>query len=196
MNAPHKAPTAEIGAPVVYHHFIGGEYVDPAGGEWIDSTDPYRNAVWAKIPRGTKADVDAAVAAAKRAMTDGPWAGMTPTQRGKIMRRLGDLVAENAQRLAEIEVRDNGKLMSEMQAQLNYHPEWWYYYAGLADKIEGSVIPIDKPDHFAFTSHEPVGVVGALTAWNSPLMFIAWKCAPARAAGCSVVVKPSEFTSA
>ncbi|MEM8790487.1 MAG: aldehyde dehydrogenase [Pseudomonadota bacterium] len=179
-----------------YQLFIGGEYVDPADGGWLESADPYRNAVWARIPRGTEADVDRAVRAAKDAMTIGPWATMGPSARGKIMRRIGDLVAENAQSLAETEVRDNGKLMSEMLGQLNYHPEWWYYYAGLADKIEGGVVPIDKPDHFAFTDHEPVGVVGALTAWNSPLMFIAWKCAPAFAAGCSVVVKPSEFTSA
>ena len=86
--------------------------------------------------------------------------------------------------------------MSEMLGQMRYLPEWWYYFAGLADKVEGAVIPIDKPDLFTFTLHEPVGVVGALTAWNSPLLFIAWKCAPALAAGCSVVVKPSEFTSA
>ena len=191
MNAPHQP-----GETTTYRHFIAGEYSDPAEGAWIDTTDPYRNAVWARIPRGSAADVDRAVAAAKEAMTTGPWASMTATARGKILRKIGDLVAENAQRLAEIEVRDNGKLMSEMLGQLNYHPEWWYYYAGLADKIEGGVIPIDKPDHFAFTDHEPVGVVGALTAWNSPLMFVAWKCAPALAAGCSVVVKPSEFTSA
>ncbi|MEM6550075.1 MAG: aldehyde dehydrogenase [Pseudomonadota bacterium] len=188
------AMTAE--APVVYRQFIDGDYVDPAEGDWFDSTDPYQNTVWARIPRGTAADVDRAVKAASRAMTTGPWAGMTPTERGKIMRRIGDLVAENGERLALLEVRDNGKLMTEMRAQLKYHPEWWYYFAGLADKIEGGVVPIDKPDHFAFTTHEPVGVVGALTAWNSPLMFVAWKCAPAFAAGCSVVVKPSEYTSA
>lgn len=179
-----------------YRHFINGEYVDPIDGEWFDSDDPYKGEVWARIPRGSAADVDAAVSAARTAMYDGPWAKMHASQRGKLMRKLGDLVAENAERLARIEVRDNGKLMTEMQGQLNYHPEWWYYYAGLADKIEGTVIPIDKPGHFAFSEHEPVGVVGALTAWNSPLMFVAWKCAPAMAAGCSVVVKPSEFTSA
>lgn len=181
---------------VTYRNFIDGAERDPIGGKWLDSHDPYRGEVWARVPRSDGADVDAAVAAAKRAMTDGPWASMGPTARGKIMRRLGDLVAENAERLAQIEVRDNGKLMREMLAQLRYHPEWWYYFAGLADKIEGTVVPIDKADHFAFTEHEPVGVVGALTAWNSPLMFVAWKCAPAFAAGCSVVVKPSEFTSA
>ncbi|HUF88233.1 MAG TPA: aldehyde dehydrogenase [Thermohalobaculum sp.] len=179
-----------------YRHFIDGDYTDPAGGEWFDSMDPYRGEPWARIPRGTAADVDRAVAAAKRAMTEGPWAGMTPSERGKAMRRLGDLVAREAERLAGIEVRDNGKLMSEMLGQLRYHPEWWYYFGGLADKIEGAVVPIDKADHFTFTSHEPVGVVGAITAWNSPLLFIGFKCAPALAAGCSVVVKPSEFTSA
>ena len=179
-----------------YQHYIDGAYVDPAGGEWFDSHDPYRGEVWARIPRGSAEDIDRAVAAARRAMTTGPWATMTPSARAKCMRKLGDLVAANAERLAEIEVRDNGKLMSEMLGQLRYHPEWWYYFAGLADKVEGAVPAIDKPDIFAFTTHEPVGVVGALTAWNSPLLFIAWKCAPALAAGCSVVVKPSEFTSA
>jgi aldehyde dehydrogenase (NAD+) len=179
-----------------YQHFIDGAYADPAGGEWFDSHDPYRGEVWARIPRGSAEDIDRAVAAARRAMTTGPWATMIPSARARCMRKLGDLVAANAERLAETEVRDNGKLMSEMLGQLRYHPEWWYYFAGLADKVEGAVPPIDKPDIFAFTTHEPVGVVGALTAWNSPLLFIAWKCAPALAAGCSVVVKPSEFTSA
>ncbi|WP_339952209.1 aldehyde dehydrogenase [uncultured Albimonas sp.] len=183
-------------ALVTYRHFIDGAEVDPAGGEWLDSHDPYRDAVWARIPRGTAADVDLAVKAAKRAMEEGPWATMSASARGKLMRRLGDLVTANAQALAEVEVRDNGKLMSEMLGQLNYHPEWWHYFAGLADKIQGGVVPIDKPDHFAFTDHEPVGVVGCLTAWNSPLLFVAWKCAAAIAAGCAVVIKPSEFASA
>ena len=137
-----------------------------------------------------------AVKAADEAMWQGPWSKMTASARGKVMRKLADLVAANAERLAEIEVRDNGKLLAEMLGQLRYHPEWWRYFGGLADKIEGAVVPIDKPDMFAFTRHEPVGVVAALTAWNSPLLFIAWKCAPALAAGCTVVVKPSEFTSA
>ncbi|MEL7471247.1 MAG: aldehyde dehydrogenase [Pseudomonadota bacterium] len=178
-----------------YQHYINGAYVDPAQGQWFDSHDPYRGEVWAQMPRGTAADVDAAVAAAKAAL-DGPYGDLTASARGKLMRRLGDLVAENADRLAAIEVRDNGKLLSEMAGQMKYHPEWWYYFAGLADKVEGSVIPIDKPNHLAFTRHEPVGVVGAITAWNSPLLFVAWKCAPAIAAGCAVVIKPSEFTSA
>jgi (Z)-2-((N-methylformamido)methylene)-5-hydroxybutyrolactone dehydrogenase len=128
-------------------------------------------------------------------MRDGPWASTTATERGKLMVRLADLVAENSERLAEIEVRDNGKLLAEMRGQLNYHPEWWRYFGGLADKVQGAVMPIDKPDVMAFTRHEPIGVVAALTAWNSPLLFVAWKCSAAIAAGCSVVVKPSEFAS-
>lgn len=179
-----------------YNHFINNEYVEPLDGEWMDTVNPYTGKAWAKVPKGSARDVDRAVQAARQAMTSGPYARMTPSERGKMMMRLADLVQANAERLAEIEVRDNGKLLSEMLGQLKYHPEWWRYFGGLADKLEGGVVPIDKPDHFAFTTQEPVGVVGALTAWNSPLLFIAWKCAPAIAAGCSVVVKPSEFTSA
>jgi aldehyde dehydrogenase (NAD+) len=178
-----------------YNHYIDGGEVAPESREWLESIDPYLGEPWARIARGTAADVDRAVTAAARVMRGGPWASATATQRGKLMTRLADLVAENAERLAEIEVRDNGKLLAEMRGQLSYHPEWWRYYGGLADKIQGAVMPIDKPDVMAFTRHEPVGVVAALTAWNSPLLFVAWKCAAAIAAGCSVVVKPSEFAS-
>jgi aldehyde dehydrogenase (NAD+) len=178
-----------------YHQYIDGGEVEPDAGEWLDSIDPYLGEPWARIARGTAADVDRAVTAAARAMRDGPWASITATERGKLLVRLADLVAQNAEHLAEIEVRDNGKLLAEMRGQLNYNPEWWRYFGGLADKIEGAVMPIDKPDMMAFTRHEPVGVVAALTAWNSPLLFVAWKCAAAIAAGCSVVVKPSEFAS-
>lgn len=179
-----------------YQHFIDGQYVDPVSGRWFDSVNPYLGEAWARIPQGCAQDVDRAVAAASRAMREGPWSKMIASERGKLMNRLADLVEKNAQRLAEIEVRDNGKLLAEMRAQVNYHPEWWRYYGGLADKVEGRVMPIDKPNMFAFSRSEPVGVVGAITAWNSPLLFIAWKCAPALAAGCTVVIKPSEFTSA
>lgn len=179
-----------------YRLFIDGEYVDSASGQWIESVDPYSGEVWARVPSGNSADVDRAVTAAKHAFEDPKWADLSATARGKLMRRLGDLINENADRLAELEVRDNGKLLSEVKAQMLYHPEWWYYFGGLADKIEGSIMPIDRKDAFSYTLYEPLGVVGAITAWNSPLLFIAWKCAPALAAGNTVVVKPSEFTSA
>ena len=134
--------------------------------------------------------------AAHKAFTDGDWPKLTATQRGALLRKLGDLIAEQARHLAEIEVRDNGKLIAEMGAQTAYMAQWYYYYGGLADKIEGAVIPTDKPDMFNYTRHEPLGVVAAIMPWNSPLLLTAWKLAPALAAGNTVVIKPSEFTSA
>src|SRR5690349_8987518 len=121
---------------------------------------------------------------------------MTATDRGHLLRRLGDLVAENAEHLARIEVTDNGKLINEMAFQLRYIPQWYYYFGGLADKIQGAVIPIDKSDTFNFTRHEPLGVCVGITAWNSPLLLLSYKVAPALAAGNTFVAKPSEFTSA
>lgn len=179
-----------------YQLFIDGAFVDPVSGSWFDSIDPYRGTVWAKLPRGGEADVERAVAAAKRAMTEGPWSRMSATERGSVLVRLAGLIADNSERLAQVEVRDNGKLLTEMLGQMRYIPNWWRYYGGLADKLQGHIVPIDKPDMFAFVEHEAVGVVAALTAWNSPLLFVAFKCAPALAAGCAVVVKPSEFASA
>ena len=181
-----------------YQHWINGVPVAPASGQWLETEDPYSGEAWARIARGNKQDGELAVAAAKEAMESGPWSKMTATDRGRVLRRIGDLLADpnNAQRLAEVESRDNGKILAEMQGQMKYLPEHWYYFAGLADKIEGAVLPVDKPDMLAMTYREPVGVVVALTAWNSPLMFFALKCAPALAAGCSVVLKPSEFASA
>jgi len=180
-----------------YQHWINGAWEAPASAEWLESVDPYHGEAWARIPRGNGEDADRAVAAAYDAMHRGPWSRMTATERGKILRRIGDLISDsrNARRLAEIESRDNGKILAEMEGQLKYLPEHWYYFAGLADKIEGSVVPVDKADMVAMTYREPVGVVTALTAWNSPLMFFTIKCAPALAAGCSVVLKPSEYAS-
>jgi aldehyde dehydrogenase (NAD+) len=179
-----------------YQLRIGGRSLDPQGGQWFETQNPFTGQSWAEIPRGDARDVDAAVQAAHGALGAGPWAEMTATQRGALMRRLGDRIARDAARLAATEVRDNGKLLAEMGAQLNYLPQWFYYYGGLADKVQGATLPLDKKGYFAFTRHEPVGVVAAITPWNSPLLLLAWKLAPALAAGCTVIVKPSEFTSA
>lgn len=178
-----------------YRMFIGGEWVAAESGEWFESFDPFAGKPWALVARGAKADVDNAVAAAYSALKGGEWSKLNATQRGALMRRLGDLIARDAEKLAGLEVQDNGKLFAEMGAQVRYLPQWYYYYAGLADKIEGSVIPIDKADTFNFTRHEPIGVVAAITPWNSPLLLATWKLAPALAAGCTVVLKPSEHTS-
>lgn len=179
-----------------YQLYIDGEWRDPANGEWLDTVNPYSGDVWAQIPRGNGDDAEAAVKAARDAFREGPWATMHPRERGELLRKLGDLIAENAEKLAEIEVRDNGKLMAEMLGQMNYLPQWYYYYGGLADKIEGAVLPIDKPDVMTYTRHEPLGVIVGITPWNSPLLLATWKLAPALAAGNTFILKPSEFTSA
>jgi len=177
-----------------YAMLIGGRWVPSASNSWFESVNPFTAMPWAYVPRGTQQDVDCAVQAAKTAFY-GPWRKLTATARGALLRRLGDLVAENAERLAEIESTDNGKLLAEMRAQLNYIPQWFHYFGGLADKIEGRVIPIDKPGVFNFTREEPLGVIAAITPWNSPLLLAAWKLAPALAAGNTVVWKPSEYSS-
>ena len=175
---------------------IGERWTDAAAGEWFDSLDPYSGETWAQMPRGRAADADAAVRAADRAFREGAWPAMTASARGMLLHRLGDLVAANAERLAELEVRDNGKLRTEMLGQMKYLPQWFYYYGGLADKVEGAVTPIDKPGMFHYVSYEPLGVVVAIAPWNSPLLLAVWKIAPALAAGNTIVVKPSEFSSA
>jgi len=179
-----------------YQAWINSEWVNPASGEWFETENPFTGKPWAMIPRCNAEDANRAVQAAYTAYDKGPWASMSASQRGMLLRRLGDLIAENAEWLADVEVRDNGKLKAEMYGQTQYMPQWYYYFGGLADKIEGAVIPIDKPGMFNFTQHEPLGVVAVITPWNSPLLLTTWKLAPALAAGNTVVIKPSEFTSA
>jgi acyl-CoA reductase-like NAD-dependent aldehyde dehydrogenase len=179
-----------------YKMYIAGEWVDAAGGAHFESDNPYTGKPWALMPRGGTADVERAVQAARKAFTSGEWPKLTASKRGALLRKLADLIGEQSKSLAEIEVRDNGKLYAEMSAQTAYMAQWYYYYGGLADKIEGAVIPTDKPDTFNYTRYEPLGVVAAIIPWNSPLLLLAWKLAPALAAGNTVVIKPSEYTSA
>ncbi|MEJ2456741.1 MAG: aldehyde dehydrogenase [Novosphingobium sp.] len=178
-----------------YNHYIGGEWVEPSSGEYFDTDNPYTGEIWARIARGNADDVDRAVQVAKAAFDAGEWPAMRPTQRGKLLVRLAEIIEREAERLAELEVRDNGKLIAEMGLQTQYLAEWYRYYGGMADKIEGAVLPSDRPGMLNFTRYEPLGVVAMITAWNSPLLLLAWKLAPALAAGNTAVVKPSEFTS-
>ncbi len=140
--------------------------------------------------------VDRAVDAAHAAFTSGPWPKLSASARGALLRKVAGLIAQQGPRLSEIETSDNGKLIGETTFQANYLPQIFNYYAGLADKIEGAVIPVENPGIHAYTRLEPVGVVAAITPWNSPLLIGAGKLANALAAGCTVVLKPSEFTSA
>ena len=176
--------------------YVGGRWVDASAGGHFETDDPYRGEPWALIPRGSAEDVERAVNAARQAFTSGAWPSLTASQRGALLRKLGDLVTQHSKSLAEVEVRDNGKLFAEMSAQTAYMAQWYHYYGGLADKVEGAVLPTDKPDTFNYTRYEPIGVVAAIVPWNSPLLLTAWKLAPALAAGNTVVIKPSEYTSA
>src|SRR5262245_49435537 len=173
----------------------GGSWLDAHSRDWFESINPFTAEPWALIPRGAKEDVDRAVRSAKTAFCASDWRKMTASARGTLLHRFADLVADAAETLARIETTDNGKLLAEMRAQLNYIPQWFRYFGGLADKIEGRVMPIDKPGVFNFTREEPLGVVATITPWNSPLLLAAWKLAPALAAGNTVVWKPSEFSS-
>jgi acyl-CoA reductase-like NAD-dependent aldehyde dehydrogenase len=136
------------------------------------------------------------VQAAQRAFVDGPWSRMTPTERGRCLRRLADLLAENSERLGRTETVDTGKMLKETRWQAKYIAEFFHFYAGCADKISGETLPIDKPDLFVFTRREPLGVVAAIVPWNSQLFLVAVKIGPALAAGNTVVLKASEHASA
>lgn len=174
---------------------IDGEWVDAADGRTFESLNPASSEAWADIPEATADDVDRAVRAAHRALNEGPWANMTPTARGKVLRRLADLLAEHSEELGRIESVDTGKLLSETRWQAKYIAEFFEFYAGCADKIQGATLPIDKPDMIAMTLREPLGVVAAVVPWNSQLFLVAVKIGPALAAGNTVVLKASEHGS-
>ena len=175
--------------------YIDGQWAKPASGQYFETVDPFTAQPWAMVARGGAEDADRAVRAAHRAFKEGPWGKMHPSERGKLIHRLGTLIEEHADALAEIEVRDNGRLLAEMQHQIRYVPKWYYYYAGLADKIEGVVHPCDKPA-LSYSRPEPLGVCVAIIPWNAPLLLLSLKAAPALAAGNTLVLKPAEHTSA
>lgn len=181
---------------------IGDSWVAAQSGEVIPSLDPATGKLLANIPAGDAADVDLAVAAAREALNDGRWRGLTPSERARVLWRIADLIEENIDELAELETLDQGKpLYVGRWAEIPGAVEQFRYFAAQATKIEGSTIPSSinyQPEGkrvFAYTEKQPVGVVGAIVPWNSPLVLTAMNLAPALAAGCSLVLKPAENTS-
>lgn len=170
--------------------YINGQFED--GAAQFDSINPATGQVWAKMPEARTDEVNRAVAAASQALQDSAWAGLTASQRGKLLYKLADLIEKSAPQLAQYETSDTGKIIRETSSQIAYVAEYYRYYAGIADKLEGSYLPIDKQDMQAWTIREPVGVVAAIVPWNSQLFLSAVKVGPALAAGCTVVLKASE----
>jgi aldehyde dehydrogenase (NAD+) len=176
--------------------FIHGESVPAISGKTFESLNPFTGEPWAQLADGGPDDIDRAVASSRSAF-EGEWGQATGFQRAAVMRNIAAAITDNAERLALLEVRDSGKLMREMRGQLLNLGNWYLYYSGLADKLEGKTVPQMAPNtYFGFTTRVPVGVVGAITPWNSPLLLLTWKLAPLLAAGCTCVTKPSEHAPA
>ena len=180
--------------------FIDGQLVDARSGKTFATVNPATGETLATIAEGEAADIDLAVRAARRAFDDGPWGRMTPSERGRIIWRIGDLISEHLEEFAQLETLDNGKPLAVARAaDVPLAAELFRYMAGWATKIEGNTIPLSVPyapgaEFHAYTLREPVGVVGQIIPWNFPLLMAAWKLGPALATGCTVVLKPAEQT--
>lgn len=181
-----------------YQYFADNKWHDPIEGGYIDSENPANGQVWARVPDCRAADVNRAVAAAKTAFYDGPWGRMQAAERGRLLRRMGDVISRHADRLGAVETQDNGKLPAMITPGLR-EGQWlvdsFHYYAGMCDKFEGRLIPAEAPDMHNYVKWEPFGVVAQVLPWNSPLGTLFWKLAPCLAAGNTVVMKPSEHAS-
>ena len=164
-------------------HFIDGEWADASSGRTFPSINPTNAKPWYHAAEGTREDIDRAVRSARAAFEHPSWRDLTQTARGRLLRRLADLVGEHGESLARTEVADNGKLLREMRGQLSVIPEWLYYFAGMADKVQGETIPGSSISILNYTLRQPIGVVGAITPWNSPLLLTLMKLAPALAGG-------------
>jgi acyl-CoA reductase-like NAD-dependent aldehyde dehydrogenase len=178
-----------------YNHYIDGKSVSSASGETFESINPSTGEAWYTAALGGPEDVDRAVKAARRALSDPAWRDISQTARGAMLRRFADLMAAQAEELAQAEVLDTGKLIREMRGQMARLPEWYAYYGGLADKILGDVIP-NSPTILNYAMREPLGVCAGIIGWNSPLLLATRKICPALATGNTIVLKPSEHTSA
>ena len=172
--------------------YINGLWVNSESGKTIETVNPENNEVWATVPEANEKDVDKAVKAAQNAF-EKSWSNLHPRERAKCLRSLADQLRHNAEHLGTIETIDTGKIFRETKTQANYIAEYYDYFAGLADKVEGTVVPIDKPDMQVTTTRIPIGVVAAIIPWNSQMLLTAVKLAPALAMGNTVVIKASEL---
>ena len=181
-----------------FNYFVGNEWLKPISGKYFDSENPATGDVWARVPDCGPEDIDLAVNSAKKAFYDGPWGKILPAERGRVLRRIGDVISKNASRLGEVETRDNGKLPKNITPSLMegaWSVDAFHYYAGMCDKFEGQLIPAEAPNIHNYLKWEPFGVVGFILPWNSPLGVLINKLAPCLAAGNTVVMKPSEHAS-
>ncbi|NKY48858.1 aldehyde dehydrogenase [Nocardia vermiculata] len=177
-----------------YMMLIDGAWRTASDSATFASINPFDSRAWAYVPAATSDDVNEAVGAARRAFETGPWSRSTPVERATLLRRLGDLIKADAEELARIQVLENGKLIREVGGQTNALANHCYFFAGVAESPLGETLACSVPNMQAFTVREPIGVVAAITPWNSPLALLLWKLCPALAAGNTVVVKPSEVT--
>ena len=178
-----------------YKMFIDGDWVESKGKKTFKTLNPENNEPWAEVPEANKNDVDIAVRAAQKAFV-GSWSKLFPRDRAKYLKEIANQLRENSEHLGKIETIDTGKLFKETKTQANYIAEYYDYYAGLADKVEGTVLPIDKPNMQVITTRVPIGVVAAIIPWNSQMLLTAVKLAPALAMGNTVVIKSSELAPA
>ena len=177
----------------IYDNWIDGGFAPPPNGRRMATANPFTGEPWAEVADDPAA-VDDAVRAARRAFTEGPWASMGGAERARLMRRLGELLTRDAEMLGQAETRDNGKIIRETSAQAKGLQSYYDFFAGMADKIGGDQLPSPSPNFLVYTEREPIGVVGAIIPWNSPLALLTWKLAPLMAAGCTAVIKPSDLT--
>src|SRR5580692_529189 len=178
-----------------YTNYVNGRDQEGRDGATFELINPTTGKAFGQFVESSAGDVDVAVRAAHAAF-EGPWRKLSPTRRGRLLMRWGDLITEHAEQIATIETAQNGKLFAEMRTQAGVVQDWLYYFGGLADKIEGRVIPLDRTSVLNYTVYEPLGVVAAIVPWNSPTFLTVMTIAPALAAGNTVVIKPSEITSA
>jgi phenylacetaldehyde dehydrogenase len=174
---------------------IDGKWVDAASGKTFEVYNPATGEVMTHVAEGDAEDINRAVRAARRAFDEGPWRKMSPSQRGRCIPRLADLIEQHGEEFAQLESLDNGKPLTIARvADIPLAVDLFRYMSGWATKIEGNTIPISAGNYFAYTLREPIGVVGQIIPWNFPLLMAAWKLGPALAAGCAIVLKPAEQT--